>query len=51
MSVLIETGKFGGFYIRKGYGFTVCLGWISLSIWPVELTKILQQRKGGDHNV
>jgi hypothetical protein len=46
MSILLEFGSFGGFYIRKGYGVTVCVGWISLSVWPIELTKALRGKIG-----
>jgi len=36
-TLALSWGAFGGFYVVRGYGWRVCLGWIALTWLPVEL--------------
>lgn len=41
-SLVFEFGEYAGFYLAKGCkGWTLCLGWIALSYWSVEIHKAL----------
>ena len=42
MSVILSFGKFGGFYIYHGFSFRVCLGWIALTIIPVDVDELFR---------
>jgi len=42
MSLVLEFGRYAGFYATRGeMGWTVCLGWIALSFWKVEIHKAM----------
>ena len=54
MTILIAIDReWGGVYIRKGYGFRICLGFIAVTIFPTvteaELfLKVMSQTKAQD---
>ncbi len=40
MSIVLSFGKYGGFYVYIGTGFRLCLGWMALTILPVDMDVI-----------
>lgn len=42
MSLVINIGKYGGFYIHWGYTKRICLGWIALTVYPFDIDKKLK---------
>lgn len=41
-SLILEFGSYAGFYLAKGdKGWTLCLGWIALSYWSLEIHRAL----------
>ena len=46
-SLIISFGKYGGFYLKKGYCIRLCLGWVALTYLPQDIDnffdKILNQ--------
>lgn len=42
MSVILSFGKWGGIYIYHGFSFRVCLGWIALTIIPVDVDELFR---------
>jgi len=49
MTIAISFGKYGGFYIYRGYMPRICLGWMAITImkfdFDVFLEKMLVEKK------
>lgn len=43
MSIILSFGAYGGFYCRWNYSFRLCLGWVALTIIPVDLDTLLSK--------
>ena len=41
MAIIISIGKWGGVWVYKGYGLRLCLGWVAVTILPVDGDNIL----------
>ena len=41
MTILFSIGKWGGIYAYHGFGWRLCLGWIAITILPVDGDVIL----------
>lgn len=39
----IGIGRYGGFYVHRGYMLRVCLGWVSLTWCPFEIDDLIQR--------
>lgn len=37
MTLMINVGKWGGFYVLTGSAFRVCIGWIAFTILPYDM--------------
>lgn len=46
MTFAISFGKWGGFYIITGWTWRVCLGWMALTILPMDLDVLLGRLVG-----
>ena len=42
LSVILSFGRWGGVYVYGGFGIRVCLGWIALTILPVDIDDIIE---------
>ena len=36
MAIVISIGKWGGIYAYRGFGLRICVGWIAVTILPVD---------------
>lgn len=45
MTIMLSFGRWGGFYVRTGYAFRVCLGFVALTIMPQDIDKLLHANK------
>ena len=43
MTSALTFGRYGGFYFRHGYAIRLCLGWVALTWFPVDLDDILDR--------
>jgi len=39
---MFSVGRYGGFYIRLGYSWRICLGWVALTLLPTDVDKLLR---------
>lgn len=37
-----STGRYGGFYTNRGYGWRLCLGWFAITYWAADIDDILE---------
>lgn len=52
MSILISFGKWGGVYFHRGYSWRLCMGWIAVSVFPMDDDVLLDAlEKGLERNV
>ena len=42
MCVVISIGKWGNVYFYHGFGWRLCLGWIAITVFPVDGDIILE---------
>lgn len=47
MSIVLSFGRYGGFYINRGYSFRVCLGCIALTVIPQDFDILIKNLKEG----
>ncbi len=40
MTLLFSVGRWGGFYIARGFTLRVCLGFIAITFAPVDIDEI-----------
>lgn len=40
-TISLSWGKYGGFYLKKGYTTRICLGWVAITYFPEDLDNIL----------
>lgn len=43
MSICLSFGRFGGFYINRGYSTRICLGFMAITIFPEDIDDILDR--------
>ena len=49
MSLVLSWGRWGGFYIYRGYTKRICLGWVALTFVPEEFEDLCERlRKEGN---
>jgi len=36
MAIMISIGRWGGAYLKRAWGLRVCLGWIAITIMPID---------------
>lgn len=41
-TIVINWGKYGGFYFNKGYTIRLCLGWVAITYFPYDLDEVLE---------
>lgn len=41
MAIIISIGKWGNVYFYRGFGWRLCLGWIAITILPIDGDEIL----------
>ena len=41
MTIAISFGKYGGFYLFRGYTKRLCLGWMAITYFPCDIDEIL----------
>jgi hypothetical protein len=41
MAVVISIGKWGGIYTHFAWSWRVCIGWVAITIFPVDGDKII----------
>lgn len=49
MSVVLSCGKWGGFYLHRGYTTLLCMGFVALTFVPEEFEDLCDRlmQKGG----
>ena len=43
-TIALSWGKYGGFYLYRGFSKRLCLGWIALTYVPQDIDVILTKR-------
>lgn len=46
LSVICSFGKWGGFYVYRGFSTRICLGWMALTYIPTDIDLLF-----GDHSI
>jgi hypothetical protein len=41
VTIWLSIGRYGGFYVSKGYMFRICLGWIAITFAPFDVDEVL----------
>lgn len=41
MGIMISIGKWGGVYVARGWALRICLGWLAITLFPVDGDYIL----------
>jgi hypothetical protein len=41
-TVALSDGPWGGFYVHRGFFHRLCLGWLALTVVPVELDDLME---------
>ena len=39
MTILVSFGAYGGFYVRFGYTWRICFGWVAVTVLPFDIDK------------
>jgi len=48
---MISIGKWGGFYLHRGWSYRLCIGWIAFSFFPVDGDEILDLARIGSESL
>lgn len=40
MTLMINVGHWGGFYLFRGYSWRICLGWLAITVFPCDLDEV-----------
>lgn len=43
MSISLSIGRWGGFYLHRGYTVRLCLGWVAFTWYPFDLDDYFQK--------
>jgi hypothetical protein len=41
-TVAVSAGPWGGFYVHRGFFHRLCLGWVAITVVPVELDDLME---------
>ena len=47
MGIMVSIGKWGGVYATWGWSKRICLGWVAISIFPIDGDTILELAQHG----
>lgn len=41
MTIMFSIGKWGGFYWHRDFSIRLCLGWVAITLLPVDVDEIM----------
>lgn len=41
-TLALSWGAWGGFYVNRGFGLRLCLGWLAITALPVDLDDLME---------